>query len=236
MNIKKSLLALAVMALATMAFASSATAGTGKIKHVTNNTDIPANTELHFVGWAEFAGGSGGYICHVTAVYKATTASTGHITQFNVPDTTKCTGTGGLNGCKLKTHLPTNLPWHVTVTAGGAGVQPDFDVTGNIIIHNTYEGCLVKSATLTFLNGITLAPLKTGVPSAATGTGTGNRASGTAGEGVAIAGVEIVESGSKGVVHTEDIFGGKKEEAVTASGHLELSSATHRCTWKIVKA
>jgi hypothetical protein len=103
------------------------------------------------------------------------------------------------------------------------------------VIHNEYEPpCFVIRTTLTF-SSITLAPLKTGVPSADTATGTAGKAWGTAGEGVAIAGVEIVESGSKGTVHVSDGFG-EHSEAVTASGHLELSSATDRCTWKIVKA
>jgi hypothetical protein len=233
MNIKKSLLALAVMAMAMMAFASSATAGTGKIVHFTNNTDIPANRVLHFIGWAEFKTITGSFKCHVTANYKATTASTGHITEFTVPDTTKCTGGGFLNGCKLKTHVPTNLPWHVTVTAGGAGIQPDFDVTGNINIHNTYENCFASSATLTF-SSVTLAPLKTGASVEPTSTGTLGKASGTAAEGVAIAGVEIVESGSKGTVDIKDGFG-EHSEAVTAAGHLELTELD-RCTWKIVKS
>jgi hypothetical protein len=227
MNIKKSLLALAVMAMATMAFASSATAGTGKVVHVTTGTPIPENRVLHFVGWAQFTSGGGSYKCHVTSASKATgaTGTTGQVTQFTVPDTTKCTGTGFLNGCKLKSHTTTNLPYHLTAT------EADIDVTGNIVLHNEYESCFVSKVTLTF-SSITLTPAKTGKPSAETATGTAGRVAGIAKVGEAIAGAEIH---GVGVAHVTTVFG-TSEEATTAEGHLELSSATDRCTWKLVKA
>jgi hypothetical protein len=47
--------------------------------------------------------------------------------------TANCTGIGTLNGCKLKSHSTTGLPYTITAT------RADFDVTGTIVLHNEYE-------------------------------------------------------------------------------------------------
>jgi hypothetical protein len=229
MSVKKNLLALAIMAMATVAFASSAMAGTGRVLDVNTGAPIPENHQLHYVGWAKFSSGTGSYTCHVTAVIKATgtAGATGQVTQFTVPDTSKCTGTGSESGCKLKGYIATNLPYHVTPTAGGVVAQPDFDVTGNIVIHKEYENCFVKGTTLTF-SEITLIPLKTGTTVA---TGTAGKLGTTAKEGEPIAGVELSGIGE---YHLLDFFS-ETTGAVTASGELELAAAD-RCTWKLVKA
>ena len=229
MSIKKSMLALAVAAMATMAFASSAMATDGKFRDVTGTAEMGANRELHAVGWAKFETGAGSYECHVTAIVKSTNASTGTVTKFDVPDTTKCTGKELLNGCKLTAHEPTNLPWHVTVTDNGR-----IDITGNIVIHIKYSNCLAKEVTLTF-EEIQLTPLATGERVV---TGTSNKLGGTAVLNEPIAGFEVdgskidTEPVTKGTAHVKDIFGGEKTEEATPTGELELTEAD-RCTWEI---
>jgi len=232
MSIKKSMLALAVAAMATMAFASSAMATDGKIRDVTGTGEMGANRELHAVGWAKFETGSGSYECHVTSIIKSTNASTGTITKFDVPDTTKCTGGGVLGKCKLTAHEPTNLPWHVTITDNGR-----IDVTGTIVIHIKYKECVAKEVTLTF-DEIQLTPLSTVTPHEATGTA--GRLGVTAALNEPIAGIEIdasslLDEGKtvKGTAHVKDIFGGEVTEEAAATGESELSSATERCTWEI---
>jgi hypothetical protein len=223
MSIRKSLIALAAMAIAMMGLASSAVATDGVVRHVPNGTIIPNNRVLHSVGWAKFAAGSGSFECHVTSAVEiaGSTGTTGYVSSFTIPDTTKCTGTGLLNGCKLKAHAGTHLLWHVTAT------PTDFDVTSifGIVIDNEFSSCLARSATLTF-SEVTLRPLKTGIRFA---TNTFGHLGETAGGNEPIAGVEL--SGA-GTVSMEDIFGGKKNEGVTATGELELS-ASDRCTWFI---
>jgi len=232
MSIKKSMLALAVAAMATMAFASSAMATDGKFRDVSGTAEMGANRELHAVGWVSFVTSApSSYQCHVTAIVKSTNASTGTLTKFDAPDTTKCTGTGVFNGCKLKAHEPTNLPWHVTVTDNGR-----IDITGNIVIHLKYSSCLAPEVTLTF-EEIQLTPLATGERAV---TGTSNKLGGTAVLNEPIAGFEV--DGSKvdevpgpvtpGTAHVKDIFGGEKTEEAILTGELELTEAD-RCTWEI---
>jgi hypothetical protein len=228
MRTKMSLIAAAAMALALMGFASSALAATdGVVRDVTDNSIIPENRELHFVGFARFDVPSVGanYRCHVTSVVKITgaTGTTGHVKVFTVPDKTKCTGGGTLANCTL-TAFSNNTegatPWHVTAT------PTDFDVTGNIVINNTFGGpfCLVSgsSATLTF-SAITLKPLKTGANGA---TGTANHLGTTAAAGEPIAGAEIEGTGT--------VSGAVSGEA-KASGELELTEPD-RCTWKLASS
>jgi hypothetical protein len=228
MSIKKSLLALAAAAMATMAFASSAMATDGVLRDHTGETKpIAENTELHLIGWVKITTNSSSFECHVTAIVKATgtTGTTGDVNTFTVPDTTKCTGTGGLNGCKLKAHDPTT-PYHLTVTDNGR-----VDVTktgGTIVLHLEYDACLVKKVTLT-INEVQLTPKKTGTTPVPP-TGTQNTLGATAALGETIAGFEI--SSGTGVEHVENIFGGKSEETATLSGELELKSPT-RCTYEI---
>ena len=233
MSIKKSMLALAVAAMATMAFVSSAMATDGVFKDVTGTAEMGANRELHAVGWAKFTTEAGSYTCHVTSIVKSTNASTGTVTKFDVPDTTKCTGTGLLNGCKLKAHKPENLPWHVTVTDNGR-----IDITGNIVIHIEYSSCLAPTVKLTF-DDITLTPKKTGTTTPAP-TGTENRLGVTAALNEPVAGFELdgsslTEPDGKtvaGTAHIKDLFGGEKSEVATATGESELSAAD-RCTWEV---
>jgi len=219
MRTKMSLIAAAAMALALMGFASSAMAATdGVVRDVTNNEIIPLNHELHFVGWARFGSGSGGMKCHVTAIAKATVSNgtTGQVTNFSIPDTTKCTGDGGLAFCTLTGDQVTNLPYHLTAT------PTDFDVTGNIVIHNQFGGfCPLSEVTLEF-SEITLKPLNTTNKRAVTNTA-GNLGN-TAAAGEPIAGVELSGSGSSPQVG-----------AITAEGELELT-APDRCTWKLASS
>jgi len=237
MSIKKSMLALAVAAMATMAFASSAMATDGKFRDVTGTAEMGVNRELHAVGWAKFTTAKGSYTCHVTSIVKSsssssTSASTGTVTKFDVPDTTKCTGTGLLNGCKLKAHKPENLPWHVTVTDNGR-----IDITGNIVIHIEYSSCLAPTVTLTF-DEIQLTAL--GTKNKRTVTGTENRIGDTAALNEEIAGFEIDSSKvdevpgpvTKGTAHVKDPFGGETTEEATPTGEFELTDAD-RCTWEI---
>jgi hypothetical protein len=230
MSIKKGLIALAAMAIAMMGLASTAMAVDGKIRDVTStSTEIPNARELHFVGSAKFSNANmptpDSYECHVTSVVKTTAlgGSTGQVTKFEIPNTANCKGTGVFQGCTLTSHSTTNLPYSVTTTA------TDFDVTGTIVIHNTYSGCLVEKATLTF-STITLKPLKTGTE---TVTGTSGRLGTTAAAGTSsadgdpIAGVELSGTGVADIT----ALGFETSENVTASGNLELSEAADRCTW-----
>jgi hypothetical protein len=227
MSIKKSLIVLAAMAIALTGFASSALAATdGVVRDVTDNSLIPENRELHFIGFFRFDVPSvANFRCHVTTIVKITgaTGTTGHVKTFTVPDFTKCTGGGTLANCTLSsfsTNTETGSPWHVTAT------PTDFDVTGNIIISNTFASsfCLLsgKSVSLTF-SSITLKPLKTGSNGA---TGTFNHLGTTAAAGEPIAGVEIEGTGTA--------EGGVSGE-VKASGELELTEAD-RCTWKLASS
>jgi hypothetical protein len=222
MSIKKSLLALAVTAIAMMGFASSAMAVDGVVRHVETEEEIPANRELHFVGNAEFSlAGVGGMVCHVTSIAKVTTGSTGHVTNFSVPNVANCHGTNGANTCELESVTVTNLPYHITAT------PTDFDVTGNIVIHNKFKTTALcpfsgEENTLTF-SSITLKALKTGTN---TVTGTANHLGTTAASGEPIAGAELE---GLGVIDRPAQF------AVTAGGKLELSEPD-RCTWMLVSS
>jgi hypothetical protein len=225
MSTKKSLLAIAAMALSLMGFASSASAATdGVIRDVTTNAIIPAGTELHAVGFAKFSSGFGNFECHVTANIKATGAAgtTGEVTNFSIPNTANCTGSGALAGCTLKSDTITNLPWNATVTPPGGSIPAgDLDITdpSNIVIDNEFSGGFFcpSSLTLTFPS-ITLTPLKTGTTQVTGGTSA--VLGGTAALNDPIAGVEISGSGTSPL------------GSVTASGQLELTSPG-RCTWKI---
>jgi len=232
MSIKKSLLAVAVLAISMMGFASAASAADGTITDVTNGAPIPAGTTLHLVGWVKFAGGLGSIECHATSVVKATRefagegeGHTGEVTNFSVPDLTKCTKAGGLTPCTLTNVTTDNLPYHATVT------PTDFDVTagvlmGPITITNTFTGgfCLITGTSkLTFPNGVTLRPLITGVHGF---TNTSGRLGGTAAAGEPIAGVEL---SAGGVIDKPS----GATESITASGEFELSELTKRCTYKL---
>jgi hypothetical protein len=215
MSIKKSLLAMAVTALALMGFASSSMAATDGVIKDTNGSLIANGATLHAVGFAKFTASVGSFQCHVTGTIEATgaTGTTGDVKQFNVPNLANCTGTGFLAGCILVHQTTTNLPYHVTVT------PTDLDVTGSIVLHNHYSNCIITEQTLTFSEGITLTPLKTGTDVV---TGTSGKLGTTAAVGDEIAGVEI--SGN-GTVNPGGL-------AVTASGKLELTSP-ERCTYKL---
>ena len=237
MSIKKSLLALVAAAMATMAFASPAMATTadGVLRdHVAPTEAIKEGTVLHTIGWARFTTGGGSLECHVTSNIQAlgATGGTGSVTQFTVPDTTKCTGTGLLKGCTVKTDESKNLPYHATVTDNGR-----IDITGNattgapIEIHNTYTGCLVKT-TLLKLKEVTLTPLTTGKREV---TGTANTLGETAGLGQTIAGFEIDGFTPEGKVKIESSLGTKSEEELTAvAGEFELTEGA-RCTYEITE-
>jgi hypothetical protein len=237
MSIKKSMLAGAVTALALMGLASSATASGGVVRHVVSpNGIVPSGTKTHYAGWAKFASGSGSYQCHVTSASEATgiAGNTALVTQFTVPDTTKCTGGGFASGCQLETHSTTaggkivsaTNPLHITAT------PTDFDVTdpsgGKIVLHNKYKGfCLLSGSevTLTF-SSITLKPLETGTPDPVTGTAGRLDQGNTAETGDPIVGVEIEGTGE---LHRPGVVG----EHVVASGELEITDV-NRCTWKLV--
>jgi len=230
MSMKKSLLALAATALALMGFASSAMAATdGVVRDVTTNAIIPNATELHAVGFAKFRDPATGgtFECHVTSVIKAegATGTTGKVTSFGIPDTTKCTGGGVLAFCTLTSNTTDNLPYHATVTPPGAGIPAgDFDVTGNIVLTQNFGGfCPIAGANKITFNAITLTPLKTGAEAV---TGTSGRLGTTAALNDPIAGIELSGTG------TLDKPDGSTA-VIEASGKLELSSATQRCTWKI---
>lgn len=230
MSIRKGLLGVAVVAIAMMGFASSALAAEdGTIVDVENGKPIAVGTKLHLIGWAKFQGGLGGIECHVTSEVEATSDTTGKVINFSVPDVSKCTRNGGLAFCTLNSVTSDNLPWHVTVT------KTDFDVTsgsgiggGAIRITNVFSGgfCAISgTSSLTFPEGVTLTPLKTG-SSAVTGTTGHLLAGGTAAAGEPIAGVEIK---AKGKI---DKPSGAEEE-INATGELELT-VPERCTYKIV--
>jgi hypothetical protein len=238
MSIRKSLIAVAAMALALMGFASSAMAATdGVIRDTVDNSIIPANREVHLIGWAKFDTSSGNYECHVTSVLKVTgsTGTTGHVKTFTVPDRSKCTGSGFLSGCTL-TAFSNNTeglhPWHVTVTppsetipAGDFDVKPESE-SEKIEIHNTFGGSCFgsgQSVTLKF-STITLKPLQTGTTTI-TGVpaGTGHLGGTATAAEPKIAGAEISGTGT-----VEGGLGG----SVTATGELEVTEAD-RCTWKI---
>jgi len=225
-----------------MAFAAPAMAATDGSLVDHNNTEevIPPNTVLHTVGWAKFATAAGSLECHVTSAVKATgtTGSTGDVTSFTVPDTTKCTGTGLLNGCKLASHT-SNTEYHVTVTSNGRLDVTKEEKKGVITITNTFSSCLAKKITLTFTE-VQLTPLKTGTTKA---TGTEGRLGATAVLKETIAGFEIdgttgpelEKKPTIGVADVEDAFGGTKQEPITGvSGEFELTGSA-RCTWEIIE-
>jgi hypothetical protein len=222
MSIKKSLLALVVLALAMMGLASSAMAATdGVLRDVTTNGIIPENKELHLVGWAAFAetANSGNkFECHVSSVVKTVgaTGTEGSVTSFGIPNTSHCTGHGLLAGCTLSSSTTDNLPYHATVT------PTDLDVTGTIVITNTFAGAfcpITGNKSLTF-SEITLKPLGTVSKHAVTNTAGNLGTTAAAGEG--ISGVELSGAGTL-----------DPSTAITASGELEISEATERSTWKI---
>jgi hypothetical protein len=224
MSIKKSLLAVAVLVISMMGFASVASAAEdGTLVDVTGNVPIAAGTTWHLTGWTKIEGGLGSTECHHTMVIKWTSDTTGQVTNFSVPDLTKCKN--AILGCTLTNVTTDNLPYHVTVT------KTDFDVTagasGPIRITQTYTGgfcAIAGTSSETFANGFTLTPLKTGVREV---TNTGNRLGSTANAGEPIAGFE------KSGVATIDKPSGAMEN-ITASGELELTEATKRCTYKIL--
>lgn len=235
MRIKKSLFAVAAMALPMMGIASPAMGVTqDKLVHVETGTTIPANREMHLVGWARF---TGGMKCHVTATVVATgtTGTTGHVKTFTVPDTTKCTGEGffTFQGCnELSSHTATTTnasgvhDWDVTATTNDADVSRT--APNQMVLHLKPKGSCVfagSEITLTF-GSITLKPLRTNPNFITTGT-TGNQIhETTAATGEQIAGFEISGTGTAhtppGTVNTE------------ASGELELTEAD-RCTWKFAQ-
>jgi hypothetical protein len=227
MSIKKSLLAVAATALALMGVVSSASAATdGVIRDTPGGGIIEDGRELHGVGWASFTGESEphGIECHVTSVVKVTgsTGTTGHVSNFSVPNTKNCTGKGVFSGCIFNSVTSKNLPWHFTVTPN------DFDVTPpagkEIEVEISVSGLFCPPVVVLTLPSVTLKPLKTGTDGV-TGTA-GHLAKGkTTAAGEAIAGVELE---GKGKVHMEP-FGTLN---MTVAGELELT-APDRCTWKI---
>jgi hypothetical protein len=226
MSIKKSLLlSFAAMAIAMTAFASSALAAEDGVLQDTNGNPITdpvgAPVELHFTGWAKFETLGTGIECHVTALYTptGTEGKTGDITGFT-PITSTCHGFGSIyNGCKVTTDTVLNQPYHVTVT------KTDFDVTStNIVINSTLSSCVNTNVTFTnlsFEEGVTLKPLKTGTRAV---TDTAGNLGTTAAAGDPIAGVELSAQG-----FAENNLG---ELGVEATGELELTSP-ERCTYKL---
>ena len=227
MSIKKSLLALVAAAIATMALASSAMATDGVLRDHVGTEPIKENTVLHLVGWTKFTTANGSFECHRTWNIKAVgnAGSTGEVTAFTIPDTTKCTNSGAYAGCKVKTHETKNLPYHVTVTDNGR-----IDITGKIQIYSEYSNCLMKSTLLTF-EEIQLTPKKTGTTVPAP-TGTENKLGATAALNETIAGFEIGGL-TAGPIHIVNIFGGESTENITGlTGEFELTSP-QRCTYEI---
>lgn len=230
MSIEKSLIALAALALALTAFASSAMAATdGVLRDTPGGGIIEEGRELHGVGWASFTeeGGPHGITCHVTSVIKVTgsTGTTGHVSNFSVPNTKNCTGSGEFSGCIFNSVTAKNTPWHVTVT------PTDFDVTPpagkEIEIEISVSGFLCPPVVTLTLPSVTLRSLKTGTDGV-TGTA-GNLAKGkTTAAGEAIAGVELEGKGKAHITPTGTV------NAVVA-GELELT-APDRCTWKIASS
>jgi hypothetical protein len=227
MSIRKSLIVLAALALAMMGFASMASAAEdGTVVDVKTGEPMEPGEELHLVGWAEFHNhGNTGIICHVTSVLVAHDDTTGTVTNFSIPDTTKCKGTNALAQCKVKSDPVTNLPYHATATPPDAATPAgQIDVTGNIVIHNKLEGFLCPGEiTLTF-SEIILKPLETGGNPITGGAGLGAGAGNTAEAGDPIAGVEIRGTGTSHI-------GGLADE-VQATGELELTKEDI-CTWII---
>jgi hypothetical protein len=227
MSIKKSLLALAVMALTLMGVASSAMGATdGVLRDTPGGGIIEENRELHAVGWASFIeeGGPHGITCHVTSVVKVTgsTGTTGHVSNFTVPNTKNCTGTGEFTGCIFNSVTAKTTPWHVTVT------PTDFDVTPpagkEIEVEISVSGFLCPPVVVLTLPSVTLRPLKTGTDGV-TGTAGNLGKAKTIAAGEAIAGVELEGKGKAHITPSGTVN-------AVVSGELELT-APDRCTWKI---
>jgi hypothetical protein len=222
MSIKKSLLlSFAVTAIAMSAFASSAMAVDGTIKD-TDGTVIPNGTSISLKGWAKFETLGTGIECHVTStVVSSGSGTTGSVTAF-APITSTCHGFGSIyNGCKVTSDSVLNLPYSATVTS------TDVDVTStNIAINSGLSSCVNTNVTFTnlsFEEGITLKPLKTGVR-AVTNTENKLGTTTTAGAGEPIAGVEL-----SGLGFAENNLG---ELGVEATGELEIEGGA-RCTYKL---
>jgi len=225
MSIKKNLIAVAAMALTTMGLASSAMAQDGVLRHTETTTPIAKNVELHVIGGLQWAAGGGagtGMKCDVTANIKVTgeEGKVAQITSLTIPDTTKCTGLGGLGGCTLKNDAVKGTPYNLTVT------PTEVDITSLVTLEYEYGGfCFFTKHTIE-LSALKLLPIKTG-NAALTGTNGkmadgGKAATGTATQhGEPIAGWRITG-------------GGKLSDGteVVASGDLELT-LPGRCTYYI---
>ena len=232
MSIKKSLLALLAAAMAAMAFASSALATDGVLRDVSTGSPIQENAVLHMIGWTKFIIPSATFECHATWSIKAvgTTGTTGSATSYNIPDHTKCTNTGAFKGCVVKTYESKNMPYHVTVTSNGR-----IDITGNIELHSTYSGCLIKT-TLLKISEITLTPLKTGERNITGGTGEAKLGE-TAALAEPIAGFEIDGFTANGEVEMESSLGTKSTEPLNSvTGEFELTKEEGRCTYEITSS
>lgn len=230
MSIKKGMLAAAVLAISMMGLASAAAlaAEDGTVVDVSTGQNIAAGTKLVFNGWAKFQGGLGGIECHVTSEAEATSASEGKVTKFGVPDVTKCTKNGGLTLCTLTSVTTDNLPYKLTAT------KTDFDVSsgaglggGPIRITNTFTGsfCAIAGTSSLTFSEITLKPLKAGTRTVTNTSGHLGETAATGASANPIVGAEL--SGS-GVIDKPN----GSEEAITASGELELTEAT-RGTYKL---
>jgi hypothetical protein len=232
MRTARGLLAIAVTILALMGFASSAAAATdGVVRDVTTSAIIPENRELHAVGWWGFQLPSGSFICHFTSNLKATgaTGTTLDVTNFSIPDVTKCSVSNGFSECHLSESATDNLPSHATVTPPGAEIPAgDLDVTGSIGFTWTFSPsspfCPFHNTSVSIVTS-TMKPLKTGTKVV---TGTSNTLGSTASLNDPIAGFEI--SSLVTVSYSDGSFA-----TMVASGELELTSPD-RCTWKITSA
>lgn len=230
MRITKGLLAMVAMALALTGFASSAIAADGVVRDVSSNVIIPENRELHSVGWAKFQGEVGSATCHVTSIIKAvgTTGTSGNVTNFSIPDVTKCSFSGLIAGCTITSSTTDNLPYSSTVTAPGTGIPAgDFDVTGSILLTQTFAGafCPIAGNNKITASAMTLTPLGAGTR---TVTNTAGHLGVAAVLNEGIAGVSL--SGSA----TLDKPNGTSEP-VTITGELEVTEAD-RGTWKIASS
>lgn len=217
------MLVLAVATMVATAFASPTMAYDAKLRDHLGTDEIPSGRVLHTIGWTKFAGPSGSYICYTSASAKMSTAATGYVTAFTIPDPTKCGGTGLFNGCRLKSYKVTDLPYHVTVEEKARA-----KVSGTMWLDGEFEDCLAKKVTLT-VGQMVPKMLKVGRRIVA---GTNNRLGARAAPKEGIAGLAIAGAASR--LDVEDIFGGRSEAEVAVSGELELAESDC-CTWEAVE-
>jgi hypothetical protein len=135
---KMMLLAVAAAAIAAFVVPASASADVWTNGGAVLEGEETANQSYEGVLTFNAGEAVGTFGCQVTVEIEASAGSLGAITKFN-PTTSTCSGTKAFSGCVLKKDTSSIASgWHISI------VSTPFTVTassGNLTIHNEYEGC-----------------------------------------------------------------------------------------------